>query len=164
GALAHGQRCTHVVAARARRHERGCGCPARRALLDGRGEHNTVCRSYDRRPARRDERDGSRVAVRATDQCSGCAVCGACAVHGCTWQRVRAGPAPRALHRSQSPMKSVFQYCNVLLLLASVSGCVATEPDGPQIVLADSGAGNPTVAADALTGRAYAAWIETTDS
>lgn len=61
-------------------------------------------------------------------------------------------------------MKSVFQYCNVLLLLASVSGCVATEPDGPQIVLADSGAGNPTVAADALTGRAYAAWIETTDS
>lgn len=51
-----------------------------------------------------------------------------------------------------------------LILLAALAGCTPAAPDRVEVVLAETGAGNPTVAVDASSGRAYAAWIETTES
>jgi hypothetical protein len=50
-----------------------------------------------------------------------------------------------------------------LLLLAVFAGCSTAQPAPTEFVLAGTGAGNPTIAVDASTGRAYSAWIETTD-
>jgi hypothetical protein len=53
--------------------------------------------------------------------------------------------------------------CAPVLLLAAFAGCSTAEPDVPEITLAHSGAGNPTIAVDTSTGRAYVSWIETTE-
>src|SRR5690606_3460663 len=158
GAVAHGHGCTDVDADRAveSRHRRA----ARRTVLDGRGEHDPLRRPHARRAACRGAARESSLRVRPPDERARRAVCGAGVAHGGARERVRARNAARALRRTEVPMR-----CAAALLLAAARlvACDRAAPAGVDIALADSGAGNPTVAIADRAGSAFAAWIETVD-